>query len=359
MDSSTTGPTLGPSPQSTLLPVLAAFSLILCAIPLFWHIRNRNLAASALVLWVMLSNVFNLINPLIWPTDDMSNWWNGYGLCDIEGKLTVAANIGFPASLLCVVRYLAIVLDTKNTTVRSARGYTPRQLLIEATFCIGLPFIILLFHFVVQDRRYYIFAITGCVPSYDDSWLSIALIHVWGPVINLVAGVYAVVVIVRLIKYRRDFSNILGASASSLTRSRFLRLFLMSLILIVGALPLQLYGLVQNVSQYDFKPYSWTRVHAHWGEIIGIPTFGQVTIDHWVQVSIGFAVFLFFGLGKDAMKLYRGWLVAVGFAKVWPSLRESEDALDCDKSGYTASFGSRAQLWVKDRLSWRSSIGSG
>ena len=345
--------------QSTLLPILAAFSLVLCAPPLVWHLRNRNLAASALVIWVMLQNVFNFSNPLIWPTDDLSIWWHGYGLCDIESKLTIASNIGFPASLLCVIRYLAVVLDTKHTVLRSGGGYRSRQLLIEATLCIALPILILVLHLVIQDTRYYIFAIAGCVPSYDDSWVSIVLIHIWGPVINLIAGGYAILVVVRLIRYRRDFGSVLSASSSSLTKSRFLRLFLMSMVLVVVALPLQLYGLIENVSHYKFKPYSWTRVHAHWGNIILIPTFGLVTGDHWVQVSVGFAVFLFFGLGKDAMKLYRGWLIAVGCSKIWPGLQNNEVGQDREKRGSTISFGSRAQLWIKDRLSWRTSVSYG
>lgn len=351
-------PSLGHSPQSTLLPILAAFSLILCAPPLVWHLRNRNLAASALVSWVMVENVFNFVNPLIWPTDDLSTWWHGYGLCDIESKLTIASNIGFPASLLCIIRYLAIVLDTKNTVLRSGQGYKSRQLLTEVALCIGLPMLILLLHLVVQDTRYYIFAIAGCVPSYDDSWASVVLIHLWGPILNLIAGIYAVIVVIRLIRYRRDFSSILSASSSSLTKSRFLRLFLMSMVLVLVALPLQIYGLIENVSHYEFSPYSWTRVHAHWGNIILIPTFGQVTGDHWVQVSVGFAVFLFFGLGKDAMKLYRGWLFATGCSNIWSRLQSNEFGQGREKRGLTTSFGSRAQLWVKDRLSWRGSVSS-
>ena len=346
---------LKPSVQTALLPTLAIISLILCAPPLTWHIRNRNLAASALVFWIMLENVFNFVNPLIWPTDRMDTWWHGYGLCDIEIKLTIASNIGFPASLLCVIRYLAMILDTKNTVLRSGGGYKSRQLLIEGAFCIGLPICMMLMHLVVQDTRYYIFAIAGCVPSYDDSWVSILLIHIWGPVLSLVAGGYAVLVIIRLVKYKRSFSDILSASSSSLTTSRFLRLFLMSLVLVLGALPLQLYGLVQNFSHYEFKSYSWGRVHAHWEDIILIPTFGQVTSDHWVQVAVGFTVFVFFGMGKDATKLYRSWLLAVGLGKVWPSLRRGNES---EKGSSARSFGSRAQLWVKDRFSSRGSWSS-
>ena len=350
---------LEPSVQTALLPTLAIISLILCSPPLTWHIRNRNLAASALVFWIMLENIFNFVNPLIWPTDRMTTWWHGYGLCDMETKLTIASNIGFPASLLCVIRYLAMILDTKNTVLRSGKGYKSRQLLIEGAFCFGLPVGMMLMHLVVQDTRYYIFAIVGCVPSYDDSWVSILLIHIWGPVLSLIAGCYAVLVIIRLVQYKRSFSDILSASSSSLTTSRFLRLFFMSLVLVLGALPLQLYGLVENFSHYEFKSYSWRRVHAHWEDIILIPTFGQVTVDHWVQVAVGFTVFIFFGMGKDATKLYRSWLLAVGLGKIWPSLRRDGSTRGGEKGSSARSFGSRAQLWVKDRFSSRDSWFSG
>ena len=345
--------------QSILLPVLASLSLILCTPPLVWHIRNRNLAASALVFWVMLENVFNFINPILWPSDEMSQWPRGYVVCDIQGKLTIASNIGFPSSLLCIIRYLAIILDTKNTVFRAAKGYRSRQLMQEAALCIGLPMFISILHLVVQDTRYYIFAIAGCVPSYDDSWLSIALIHIWGPILNAIAAFYAVVVVVRLYKYKRDYSSIISASSSTLTKTRFIRLFAMSSILVVVALPLQLYGLIENISHYDFKPYSWSRVHAHWANIILLPTFGQVTIDHWVQVGVGFAVFIFFGFGKDAMNLYRAWLVALGLSRIWPALRNDANTHDSEKQDSITTLGSRAQLWVKKRLSWRGSMSSG
>ena len=33
-------------------------------------------------------------------------------------------------------------------------------------------------------------------------------------------------------------------------------------------------------------------------------------------------MFLFFGFNDEAIDTYRGWLVKLGFAKIWPSLRE-------------------------------------
>lgn len=43
---------------------------------------------------------------------------------------------------------------------------------------------------------------------------------------------------------------------------------------------------------------------------------GQVSFDHWLQIGVGWAVFGFFGFGKDAVEMYRGWVRAMGLGGV-------------------------------------------
>lgn len=141
---------------------------------------------------------------------------------------------------------------------------------------------------------------------------------------------------IRLHRYRRDFADVLTSSGSDLTKSRFMRLFCIAFIFILVALPVQFYVFYRNVA-VAHVPYSWSAVHGpSWWQIVMIPTGGAVQFDRWIWAGCGFLVFIFFGLGKDAVKMYRGWLVKLGFGNIFPSLVR-------DRTGSTSSLsrGSR------------------
>ena len=178
-------------PAAIALPVLAIITLIIDVPPLAWHIRNRNLAASSLVSWVLLSNLMNAINAFIWPTDNVLAWWSGYGLCDIEIKLMIAATFGVVGSLACIMRNLARVLDTKRTVLSVSRAERRRQVVIDCLFCFGGPLYSMAIHYIVQPNRYYIFAISGCTTSYDNSWPKLVLILIWPPLLCVVVMYYS------------------------------------------------------------------------------------------------------------------------------------------------------------------------
>lgn len=82
-----------------------------------------------------------------------------------------------------------------------------------------------------------------------------------------------------------------------------------------------------------------------------IPTGGKVYYDRWMQLALGFAVFVFFGLGQDAQIMYRKWLLKAGFGRVFPGLhRQPTRRAILPTSSQTGSFGSRTRSFFKDRL---------
>lgn len=153
-------------------------------------------------------------------------------------------------------------------------------------------------------------------------------------------------------RYRRNFSAILVSSNSNLTKNRFLRLFLLSITLIVTFIPLQFYALYVNSAEPPLLPYSWDLVHSpQWQDIMLVPTGGKVYYDRWIQIALGFAVFFFFGLGQDAQTLYRKWLLKIGFGRIFPGLnhRPTRRAI-LPISTQTSSFGSRTRSFFKERF---------
>lgn len=185
------------TPNAVAVPILALITLIIDTPPFVWHIRNRNLAASSLVFWVIIANLMNFINPLIWPTDDIQHWWHGQILCDIEIKLMMAINFGVVGSMLCIMRNLAKALDTEQAILSPSKAQRRRQTIIDCLFCFGGPIYVMLIHYIVQPNRYYIFAISGCTSSFDNSWPKLALVFIWPPIICLVDAYYSGMCILR------------------------------------------------------------------------------------------------------------------------------------------------------------------
>ena len=177
--------------EAAVVPSLAALTVSLCLPPFIWHLKNRNLAASSLIFWIVLTNFFVFINSLIWHDDDLDSWWRGYILCDIEVKLMNAANVGVPASLVAIMRSLALVLDTERTIVQPTTAQRRRKLAVDILLCFGFPIYMIIVVYVVQNIRYYIFAISGCVPGIDNSWPSIVLIHIYSPLLSTIAVYYS------------------------------------------------------------------------------------------------------------------------------------------------------------------------
>lgn len=184
-------PSLSVYPTAVVVAVLSGVAVLLDIGPFIWHFKNRNLAAGSLVFWIIILNLTNFINAIIWPNDNVSTWWLGYGLCDIEVKLFVGTWVALTGALACIMRNLARVMDTANTVLVPSKAQQLRQRVIEIALIFAAPVLLMLFHYIVQSNRYYLWAIAGCNPGFDNSWVSIVLIFIWPPIFSLIDTYYA------------------------------------------------------------------------------------------------------------------------------------------------------------------------
>ncbi|KAF1983484.1 STE3-domain-containing protein [Aulographum hederae CBS 113979] len=304
-------------PAAIAVAVLAFISVALDLPPFLWHLRNRNVPACALIFWLVTVNFFKGLNATIWSNDDLESWSRGYGLCDLEIRFFVGKHFGIPAALVCCIRALAVVLDTKHTVVTTSKGARRKQYIAEIMFCFVMPILMNAVYYINQPERYYIFGITGCDWTIDQSWLAIVLIIVWPFIFCLIATYYSGLVLFRLYRYRRDFSRLL--QHNSTTRSRFFRLFIFSLLIVLGFLPASIMAFIANVSE-KHTAYSFDETHADFDQIVLVPSYGQVFWDKWVEIACGFLAFAFFGTGADALRMYSHWLGKTGIAKVLPTI---------------------------------------
>lgn len=75
-----------------------------------------------------------------------------------------------------------------------------------------------------------------------------------------------------------------------------------------------------------------------------VRSYGQVLYDRWIPLAFGIIVFVFFGLGKEAVNMYRSGLLAIGFGRLFPSLNTDHRS---STTATASSFSSRARALFK------------
>jgi pheromone a factor receptor len=126
-----------------------------------------------------------------------------------------------------------------------------------------------------------------------------------------------VILVIRLCKYRSSFNSILASSNT--TRSRFVRLFAIAALFILGITPIQIFIIVtQHPHNHDF--YSFSTIHdpTTWNSSIVFSS--SVLQDRWLNLAFGLLIFFIFGLGRDAQGMYREGLVKIGLGGCFPWL---------------------------------------
>lgn len=136
------------------------------------------------------------------------------------------------------------------------------------------------------------------------------------------------------------------------TKSRFLRLYLLSTACVIGLIPAQIYVLISSVSPGVDK-FSWNAVHHpteySWDSIIMVPSNGKTFYDRWIWLSGSILIFAFFGFGRDAVKTYRELLLGVGMGRVIPSLKPGYESSRRDTVGTFSSLNSKARMYFGKR----------
>lgn len=109
-----------------------------------------------------------------------------------------------------------------------------------------------------------------------------------------------------------------------MNKSGFLRLFFLAFSMLIAIMPVEAYLVWYNVSlSLPWHRYSWNRLHgpgSNWGQIQKVATYGVVFFDRWNSVAAGFMIFIFFGFGRDATKMYHLLFWYLGFGYCFPTV---------------------------------------
>ncbi|RMX86092.1 hypothetical protein D0869_03335 [Hortaea werneckii] len=332
--------------------VLAFFSLLVIFLiipPLVQHWRNRNIGATLCVFYAMIMNLMAFINAVLWPNDDFEHWYNGNGLCDVEVKLQIAWSVAAPATLVCVLRALANAMDTDRLRLSKTKAQRWRGYAVDLTLCVGIPLLSMIFHFIVQSNRYFLYGISGCMPSASQTYLTVGLIYIPPLLLVLVDAYFALLILYRLCRYRRTFSIILAHNDT--TKSRFLRLYILCIVWLLAIIPLSSWTLSVNVGSQQGH-YNWVETHDYskWNDIAMIRSDGDIVFDRFIWLGCGIMVFLTFGFGKEAVSMYRNGLLAVGLGRLFPGLGSDHESR-ITVFGSIGSLGSKTKLYFTRKSS--------
>lgn len=170
--------------------VLGISSIIICLVPLRLLYRNGEFAAVVFVANMMGLNLLTVTNALIWRDDNMTEWWPGYGWCDLHPFLYVPMMALFTTSVLAISRNLSVqvgMLRAHPLTVREKR----RKNLVQALIMFPLPLIQMAWIYPITAQRYTIATLVGCDWRVHRSWPKLVFFSLPIPVLALLSGYYA------------------------------------------------------------------------------------------------------------------------------------------------------------------------
>lgn len=169
---------------------LGFVSLFVTWVParLLW--RNGEFAGTVFCVAMMVINFFTLVNALIWPDNNVADWFAGYGWCDLENYIYFAMHSVFNISLFEIMRSLAskVALDR---AVRPTASERRRERIISALVIFTVPVIQVALTYVVIGGRYSVYTLVGCVPVYYPSWIYLVFYVLPTPIFILGAAVMA------------------------------------------------------------------------------------------------------------------------------------------------------------------------
>lgn len=170
--------------------VLGVIANLVCLVPLRLLYRNGEFAAVVFILVVEVKNIFTIVMALLWRTDDMTSWWPGYGLCDLQQFVYNGCAGIYVTCLLAIMRNLAHqvgILRANPLTVREKR----RRNLIQALIIFPLPIVQLALTYPLASQRYAVGTLMGCTWSPASTWPYLLFYVIAELVISVVAAIYA------------------------------------------------------------------------------------------------------------------------------------------------------------------------
>ncbi|KAK8139183.1 hypothetical protein PG984_002563 [Apiospora sp. TS-2023a] len=296
------------------------------------NVLLQNQTAAIFIVGVVISNVFTVINSLLWRNDYWGSWWDGQGWCDLQVWLAAPLDTIYAAAIFAIMRHLAQQVGMMRVTTLSPQEKRRRNL-IQALIIFPIPLVQLAFTWFDLGQRYIIGTLVGCSATYDNSWPKI-FVYIIPPVIFALGSVpYAFLTWKRYRAISMASAAALSTNSSAASRANRTRrrLYQMSMSILVPYVPVMLAFFVFDINEtMPLQPYDYYRIHYTdepypWDSIVLVPSwlvpFAAMN-QPWIPILTTTLIVLFFGMTQDAKDMYRRYALAVRLDKCWPALRD-------------------------------------
>nr|WJN24964.1 putative pheromone receptor [Pseudozyma flocculosa] len=291
-------------------PFFALLSFFLVSTPFAWHVRSKNVGTIVLSVWLMLGNLDNFVNSMV--------WWNSSanlapGLCELSIRLKHVMFIAIPASNLVIARKLESIASTRQ--VRASGADHKRSIIIDLLVCVGVPFVYGCLMIVNQSNRYAIIEEAGCWTMLVSSWVFVLLVAAPVVIVSLCSAIYSVLAFRWFWIRRRQFQAVLASSASTINKSKYIRLLLLTAVDMLIFFPIYVGTIGKEITEAIVVPYgTWSSVHSGFNHIHQYPA-SLVMMDPAFKTYLimsrlvcpvsGIIFFAMFGLGQEIRQGYR------------------------------------------------------
>lgn len=297
--------------------LFATFSLLstfLLIPPLCYHCLNKNIPAVSLIAWFIYKNVVCFINALIWSGNNFEEVTQAPGYCDLTVRLTSGADLGQLCATACLMFNLYMVISARSYKFLSSESRTKKA--VNILMCWLNPVVIMGISILAQGHRYAIIRYRGCTPLYNFGLRSILMSSLWNAVWVFVAFLFAILTLVEYIKKRKDFKDLLKCSNTGLNARKFVRLIIFSLLVIFVLSPVVLFGFVLDLENAGAPQVNLSSIEDPlWGNVVYINAGTLVLVQRCIEMGLSLCAFALFGLGSEALKMYRRLFNNLGLIK--------------------------------------------
>ena len=127
--------------STTVFLVFAGIGLFISVVPLYWHLKARNVGTCMFMIWAALGCLVGFVNSIVW-TGNTVNWapaWCDFGTYIYPSaqslplinfyvaiRIELAVTVAFPACTLCIIRHLYHIAS--STAVRTTKSEVGRRI---------------------------------------------------------------------------------------------------------------------------------------------------------------------------------------------------------------------------------------
>lgn len=296
-----------------LFIVFSILAFIVLIPPSIYHCINKNIPAISLMIWFSYINLVGIINAIIWSGYNYDAVTQAPVYCDITVRITSGANLGLLCATTCLIFNLYMVISARSYKFLNTESSTKK--VVNILMCWLNPIIVMGVSILAQSGRYTIVRYRGCIAIYSYGIMSIVLSSLWNVLWVLAAFIFASLTIFEYVRKRRDLNDLLKCSNSGLNTKKFSRLIIFSLIIIVVLSPVVLIGFYNDLANSTRYKETLHINDPGWNSTFYINGGTKPIVQRIIEIVLSFCAFFLFGLGSEALNMYRQIFISIGLIK--------------------------------------------